>query len=109
MSLHSREASCSRQSPSTLERKKKKKKEGKGKAIRGHHCCPVLPKEAQMQQSLRPAAHLAHLRSRGPTLTRATRLSGFTLRGREKAIVSMPPGLDKCGRLSLLGIVEGQV
>lgn len=34
----------------------------------------------------------AHLRSRRPSLTRTTRLSSFTLRGRDKAFMPKPLG-----------------
>ena len=43
--------------------------------------------------------HPAHLRSGRPALTRTTRLSSFALREKEKAIMPMPPELEKYGRL----------
>ena len=94
VSLHSREASCSGQSPSTLERKEK----GKGRAVRRHHCGHSSQMKPKCSKAWRQLHHPAHLRSRRPALTRTTRLSSFTLREREKAIVPVPPELEKYGR-----------
>lgn len=102
--LHSRKTSCSGQSPSTLEGKEKK-----GRAIRRHHHSGHRP---HMKLKYRRASgwphYLAHLRSRRPTLTRTTRLSSFTLRGREKAFMPTSLGWESVEGLNLLGIVEGQ-
>lgn len=95
MSLHSREASCSRQSPSTLERKEK----DKGRAIRRLHRGHSSQRKPQCSKGWRQPHHPAHLRSGRPALTRTTRLSSFALREKEKAIMPMPPELEKYGRL----------
>lgn len=52
VSLHSREASCSGQSPSTLQRTGKK---DKGKAIRGHPCGHSSQMKAKCSKAWRPA------------------------------------------------------
>lgn len=51
---------------------------------------------------------LAHLRSRRPTLARTTRLSSFTLRGREKVFMPTSLGWKRVEGLTLLGVIEGQ-
>lgn len=104
VSLHSRKASSSRQSPGALERKEK---EEKGRAIRRRHCGPSAQVEPPCGNVQGRPRIPAHLRSRRPTLTRTTRLSSFTLRGREKAMMPMP--WKRVEGLNFLGIVEGQV
>lgn len=107
MSLHSRKTSCSRQSPSTLERKEK---EERGRAIRSchwGHSSQMKPTCSEVHGQPRIPTHL---RSRRPTLTRTTRLSSFTLKGREKAIMPLPPmGCKSVEGLSFLSTVEGEV
>lgn len=88
VSLHSRKASCSRQSPSTLERKEK---EEKGRAFRRCHGGPSSQAKPTCSEVHGQPRIPAHLRSRRSTLTRTTRLSSFTLKGREKAIMPLPP------------------
>lgn len=110
VSLHSREASCSGQSPSTLQRTGKK---DKGKAIRGHPCGHSSQMKAKCSKAWRPATP-----SCSPEVQEAHAHQGdqaFQLhpeRERErkkKAITLMLPELEKCGRpRSSWGQVEGQ-
>lgn len=77
VSLHSGEASSSRQSPSTLQRRDTE--------VKGHdRCCCILvappPPQDRCSTGAGPGSSPTHLRSGSATLARATRLPRFTLR-----------------------------